>query len=189
MLIYLIRHGEPQGPGDTPLSDRGVQQAERVAKRLSRFPLRKIYCSDLLRARQTASAFEITHPNSERVMTPALQELYRVLVGGAPKGGTSPHREEEDRMRIESFLRDFASDSHAPGDVAIITHGNVIRFLIARGLGIDPGLMRSTHVHPGSISLLQTVHDGMTLKLFNNVEHLGTEDLEDFYNSEKSCLP
>ncbi len=60
--LYLIRHGQSAGNaegrfgghGPTPLSDLGVQQAERTAKALAKEGINVIYSSDLIRAVQTA---------------------------------------------------------------------------------------------------------------------------------------
>jgi len=60
--LYLIRHGQSAGNaegrfgghGPTPLSDLGVQQAEKTAKVLAKEGINVIYSSDLVRAVQTA---------------------------------------------------------------------------------------------------------------------------------------
>jgi len=60
--IFVVRHGETdlnaarivQLPG-TPLSTRGIAQAERVAQRLARAGIARILSSDLARAAMTAS--------------------------------------------------------------------------------------------------------------------------------------
>ena len=61
--IYLLRHGETTfnatrvvQPADTPLSDRGERQAERLAQRLADVGIRAIHSSDLPRALSTAQA-------------------------------------------------------------------------------------------------------------------------------------
>lgn len=60
--LYLIRHGQSAGNaegrfgghGPTPLSELGVQQAEKTAKVLAKEGISVIYSSDLIRAVQTA---------------------------------------------------------------------------------------------------------------------------------------
>ena len=60
--IFFIRHGQTlwnkelkyQGHSDIALSAEGLQQAERVARRLRREPFAAIYSSDLSRAVVTA---------------------------------------------------------------------------------------------------------------------------------------
>ena len=60
--LYLIRHGQSAGNaegrfgghGPTPLSELGLQQAEKTAKMLAKEGISAIYSSDLHRAVQTA---------------------------------------------------------------------------------------------------------------------------------------
>lgn len=61
-VLYLIRHGLTasnsagvfQGRRDTPLSERGLEQARLLGRRFAGLPLDALYCSALSRARQTA---------------------------------------------------------------------------------------------------------------------------------------
>ncbi len=61
-LIYVVRHGETewnligkqQGHMDSPLTDRGTQQANALAKGLGNRGIEFIYSSDLGRALKTA---------------------------------------------------------------------------------------------------------------------------------------
>jgi 2,3-bisphosphoglycerate-dependent phosphoglycerate mutase len=65
--LILVRHGKTvlnslddserlRGWLDVPLSDEGLEEAEETARQVAQYPVAAIYCSDLLRARQTASA-------------------------------------------------------------------------------------------------------------------------------------
>ena len=53
MLLYIIRHGEPDYKTDT-LLPRGRLQAEAVAERLRRSGIDRVFCSPMGRARETA---------------------------------------------------------------------------------------------------------------------------------------
>jgi len=61
-LIYIVRHGETewnlmgkqQGHMDSPLTDRGTQQANALANGLINRGIEFIYSSDLGRAMETA---------------------------------------------------------------------------------------------------------------------------------------
>lgn len=57
LILLLIRHAEQQTMRevDPPLSQRGLEQAERLGERLSRLPLTAVVSSPMLRARQTAA--------------------------------------------------------------------------------------------------------------------------------------
>jgi broad specificity phosphatase PhoE len=63
MAILLVRHGETAGNKDrviqvpeTPLSERGLAQAERLGARLAGHRVAHVVSSDLARARMTADA-------------------------------------------------------------------------------------------------------------------------------------
>jgi len=79
MTVTLVRHGEVieeyqgkyNGHIDIPLSKNGKIHAEELAKKLSSQSFDKIYCSDLLRAKQTLTAF---NPTQEVIYTKRLRE-------------------------------------------------------------------------------------------------------------------
>ncbi|HWR56758.1 MAG TPA: histidine phosphatase family protein, partial [Negativicutes bacterium] len=61
--IYLVRHGRIQledeqrrfiGQLDLPLNEEGRRQAQFLQKILARADIGAVYCSDLVRSRQTA---------------------------------------------------------------------------------------------------------------------------------------
>ncbi len=53
MLLYIIRHGDPDYKTDT-LTERGWKQAEAVGKRIAAAKIDRIFTSPMGRARQTA---------------------------------------------------------------------------------------------------------------------------------------
>ena len=53
MLLYIIRHGDPDYETDS-LTERGIAQAEAVGKRLAASGIDRVFCSPMGRARQTA---------------------------------------------------------------------------------------------------------------------------------------
>ena len=63
-MIYVVRHGETEwnainkvlGRTDIPLNDRGIEQAEEMARSLKDVKIDVFLCSPLSRARQTADA-------------------------------------------------------------------------------------------------------------------------------------
>ena len=63
-MIYVVRHGETEwnainkvlGRTDIPLNDRGIEQAEEIARSLKDVKIDVFLCSPLSRARQTADA-------------------------------------------------------------------------------------------------------------------------------------
>ena len=53
MLLYIIRHGDPDYTTDS-LTEKGVLQAEAVGKRLFHSGIHRIFSSPMGRAKQTA---------------------------------------------------------------------------------------------------------------------------------------
>ena len=53
MLLYIVRHGDPDYVTDT-LTERGILQAEAVGKRIAASKIDRIFSSPMGRARQTA---------------------------------------------------------------------------------------------------------------------------------------
>ncbi len=168
MKIYLIRHGETtcnvghlhQGWGPISLSERGFEQAKRAKETLGALDFDRIYCSDLLRARQTC---EILFPDrfhrGDVYFDGRLREIdtgvfygksYEDLVGLPYFGKTYDQcRRDMDYgvlggedcrtiiARSADFLGSMAALAEAEpslGRVAVVTHGVVIRCLIARVL-------------------------------------------------------
>jgi 2,3-bisphosphoglycerate-dependent phosphoglycerate mutase len=80
MTILLVRHGETAGNAarilqraDVPLNERGIRQAEQLARRLLDHGFAHVVCSDLLRARMTAAALA-ARSGAEIEESPLLQE-------------------------------------------------------------------------------------------------------------------
>ena len=153
--LLLIRHGQSQGNltrrfaghWDVPLTDLGLQQAQRTAEFiLNTYSVDAVYCSDLSRAAQTGMAvaekFNIPaihdrnlreihagqwerHPLSQLEQDfPADYSLWLTDIGNShPTGGESVAHLAQ---RIECTLRAIAEEN--PGKtVAIATHATPIR--------------------------------------------------------------
>ena len=80
MKLYMIRHGQSEGNlanvlcgwAQMPLTPKGEDDARRAGKVLEGISFDKVYCSDLIRARQTCA---IALPGSEPEISPLLREL------------------------------------------------------------------------------------------------------------------
>src|SRR6185369_14054279 len=80
MTIVIVRHGETAGNAarvlqlpDVPLNERGIGQAEQLARRLLDHGFAHIVCSDLVRARMTAAPLA-ARSGIEIEESPLLQE-------------------------------------------------------------------------------------------------------------------
>ena len=82
--VYLIRHGTIKmetdqrcyiGQLDVPLNETGFQQASNLQKRFERAAISAVYCSDLLRTRQTAEIIVANRP-LELIARQDLREIH-----------------------------------------------------------------------------------------------------------------
>ncbi|WFD12066.1 histidine phosphatase family protein [Tepidibacter hydrothermalis] len=79
-LIYLIRHGETElggekryvGHTDCSLSNKGIDRIKGLKSTFSNIPVDHVFCSDLLRTKQTAN---ILFPNKKIVSMTELREI------------------------------------------------------------------------------------------------------------------
>ena len=150
MSIFLIRHGETAlnvsrvvQPADTPLSARGIEQAEALATRLSQLGVTAILSSDLPRALRTAQAIsqqtdlpiQTTELLRERNFGDLRGQSYDAMAFDpltlleAPPGGESAV-EFEQRV-AKAFTELVRLRETTGGTLAVVTHGLVLRALLA----------------------------------------------------------
>lgn len=158
MSLFLIRHGETplnasrvMQPADTPLSPRGLRQAEALAQRLGTMGLAAIISSDLPRAWRTAEAVAgvaglpitacaLLH---ERNFGELRGRAYDTLgfdpltMVDAPEGGESAAAFAQ--RVATAFEALVALRATLPGPLAVVTHGLVIRALLERHAALPPG--------------------------------------------------
>lgn len=154
MAIYLIRHGETAlnharvvQPPDTPLSARGIAQAERLGQRLTDAGIARILVSDMARAQMTADPVQ-TSTGADLAVDPGLAER-----------NFGDHRGTPYSELMEKGLDIFAHDHEPPngeswaafhrrvdaawanacqvaagldGHLAVVTHGLVCHSIAAR---------------------------------------------------------
>jgi len=192
--ISLIRHAEPEasvrglcyGSLDVGLSGAGRKQAARLAERLRNEPLAAIYSSPRIRATQTAEAIAALH-RLAITAEPAFRELdfgdfegrtyddiaashpdlYRQWMEN-PTEVQFPNGESFSRMR-ERVLGAYHPllATHEGTSIAIITHGGVVRTVLADALGIPPGnIFRIAQRYIG-LSHIRYLGDYSSVELMN----------------------
>ena len=186
--IWLIRHADAyagiqtliRGRIDTELSERGRDQAERLAARLAPVPLQGVWSSDLLRARQTAEVIARGRPLAVRVDT-RLTEVRTHWDDGREEPerlppGSYPFPEPEtavvDRMR--SVIADVVASLSEEGPVpraAVVTHNAAIAIYLASVLGLGWGQLR---VMPQftSVSVVAVKGGQVVVQSIGDVTHL-----------------
>ena len=155
MSLLMIRHGETafnrdrvMQPADTPLSDRGEEQAIRLAQRLSTEGITRILASDLPRAAMTARAL-----SDETGVDIEFESLLQERNFGCLRGqrfidlearGIDPFAEnyepeegetwQEFDQRVTHAWSTIQSTLPASGTLAVVTHGLVCAALLRNHL-------------------------------------------------------
>lgn len=197
MSIVLIRHAETdlnasrvlQWP-DTPLGARGLAQAQAVAARFATRPPAAILSSGMARALQTADA--IAEATGVPVsVSPLLgerdfgelrgrryDELDRDPVADdrAPPGGESMAAFRE--RVAEAFGWIVEQRRRANGDVLVVTHGLVIRVLLAAHARLPDGVAPPKALANTSVSVL-AAEPPHAVELANCARHLLGEARDD----------
>lgn len=172
MSLVFMRHGETElnaarvlQPPDTPLGARGRAQALALGRRFAGAGLAGIVSSDLARARETAAALSAA-TGLPVVETPLLQERnFGALRGlaydslgydpihaedGPPGGESMP----QFRARVaEAFAHVLDLRRRLGGDLAIVTHGLLIRETIAGHLRLGEGMSQPERLANTSVTI------------------------------------
>ncbi len=193
MRIWLVRHGETPGNAtrviqlpETPLSERGIAQAERLGERLSGQSVAHIVSSDLLRARMTADAV-VAATGAPLSLDPCLQERnfgdlrgtpYAELVGDPfapdylPPAGESW---EVFHARVDAaWERVGAVAMRNEGHLAVITHGFVCYSLALRHLILPSSVEVGWGFGNTAVTIVEE-HSPGRVRLFNCTAHLAGE--------------
>ena len=156
--IHLVRHGETASNAarvfqlpETPLSERGLEQAERLAARLAGREISLVLASDFARATMTAERLAAATAAPVE-LEPLLQERSFGALRGRPyaelgvdafapdyepPGGES-WRAFEARVDL-AWQRIRALAERCEGSLAVVTHGLVCFSLVSRHLMLPPG--------------------------------------------------
>ncbi|MFT3855027.1 MAG: histidine phosphatase family protein [Ilumatobacteraceae bacterium] len=160
VMILLVRHGATEwsvtgrhtGRSDKPLTDVGIEQAERAGELIGRILGGRsalVFTSPLQRARHTAA---LAMPHNDATVVDALAEYdygqyegltaaeiaerqpgWNLFVDGCP-GGESLMQVS---ARCDSFIAKLERTA-AQRAVVAFTHGHLSRVLTCRLLGLDP---------------------------------------------------
>jgi probable phosphoglycerate mutase len=190
--LVLVRHGETLGNRDrrfqtydTPLSDTGRAQAERVAERLAADgPFHALYTSDLARTRETAAAI-VARTSLTPHFTPALRELDTgdfkgtlrdeidavhpgrlqgwIDAGGVERmPGTAGECVADVHARTAAFLAEVCA--RHPGErVLLVSHGWALSILLYHVHGWDHTesfAAQRIHLNNTAVSVVEVDADG-----------------------------
>lgn len=184
--IFLIRHGENEYtkkgklagwlPG-VHLNEIGLAQANAVAERLAKAPVKAIYSSPLERALETASPLakakrlsihkrdgvgEVRYGDwtGKSLKVLARTKLWEV-VQRQPSAMEFPDGETFRAVQaraVEAVQR--IADDHPKDLVVVVSHGDVIKLILAYYLGTPLDLFQRIFVGTGSISAIRLTRGG-----------------------------
>jgi len=168
--------------GRTPgvrLDETGTGQARRTAERLAAVPLAAVVTSPLERCRQTAKIITAAHPAAPKTVTERgitecdygewqgrlLKDLAKEKLWGVvqtqPSAAAFPGGESLQAMQarsVEAVRRHDAAieAEHGAGAVWVaVSHGDIIKSVLADALGMHLDLFQRLFVDPASVSIVR----------------------------------
>lgn len=191
--LFVIRHGQNDWAytklaGRTPgvhLNAAGKAEAEALVERLAPVKFKAIYCSPLERTLETAQP--LAHSKGlEIIKTKEIVEVdygdwqgksYKQLgkkkewavVQFAPGVARFPNGESihEAQARAVGAVERIVA-AHPKDNVALFTHADLVKMLIAYFIGLPLDMFQRLHVAPASISVLSMQRFGARLVRFND---------------------
>lgn len=199
MRLLLIRHSVTPETGkrlssldpDIPLSEQGLQLAADLGQHLASVPLQAIYTSPHQRCRQTAAAIAKgrgLRPRVDRAFIEAdygkwlgrpLKSLYRLKAWQDLMANASRFRFPDGETLQEVQARAVAgvealAGKHPDDSVAVASHGDIIKVIIAHYLGVPLDLSHRLDPMPVSVSVVDIPAAGsVRVPVFNTVSDPG----------------
>ncbi|OIJ27234.1 histidine phosphatase [Nocardioides luteus] len=161
------------------LDERGLEQAARAAERIAPVPLALAVTSPMERCQQTLSVIlegradlpsvvveegvsecDYGEWQGEKITTLARRKLWKT-VQTQPSAVTFPGGESMAAMQaraVEAVRRHDAAVTAAHGDAAVwlcVSHGDLIKSVLADALGMHLDLFQRLHVDPASVSVVR----------------------------------
>jgi len=197
--LLAIRHGETEsarerrfaGGRDVPLTPRGREQCEAVARALSGVPVTAVYASPLGRARASAELIAAPHQLPVRP-APAFQEMGFGDWEGLTRAevavrfpadfetwAATPHRvQPPGGERVDAVAARVADgivalgEAHPGGTVVLVSHAIVTRLIVLQALGLGPDRLWSVDASPAGITEIEYQGGWTTVHRMNTLVHL-----------------
>ena len=194
----IVRHAETpwnaegkiQGQTDTPLSDRGYEQANALAARLAGREIDAAYVSDLLRAQETARVIlqgrdipltpsaqlrERSYGHWEGLTFQDVAQAYPEEFAKFRHSPDAPPPGGESTVDMEARMGEFASGlrlAHGDSDTLLIVgHGGSLNALIAHLLDLPPIAAFRFSLGSASLTMLDWRGDRAVLRLLGDTSH------------------
>jgi len=195
MRLWLIRHGQTQanvaglysGHSPTPLTAKGIAQAQTLRELLQNVPFDYVLCSELERAQQTAD-YVLQGRALERHTSPLLNEMFfgdwemrhhRDLTREDPESyaawctdwqtavPTNGEGFQAFSARVEQVIDQLADIQHYH-HVLLVSHQGVLSMLIARLLTMPAASLWHFRVDQGCWSAIDIEDDFAALRVLNS---------------------
>ncbi|MGE5639294.1 MAG: histidine phosphatase family protein [Clostridia bacterium] len=208
LRLCLVRHGETQwnaegrvqGQLDVPLSPIGLAQARAVAVVLGKERFDAIYCSDLLRVRQTAEP-TASLLNQDVIFTERLRERHYGVFQGLTYADAKL-KLPEDYARFKDKDPDYAFqtgeslsqfneralaffaflvEKHQGQSLLVFTHGGILEMMYRYVTGRGISTPRDFEIPNAALNRLEHDPAGWRVALWADISHLTTalDDLPD----------
>ena len=210
--LILIRHGESDGNAqrkfsgfqDVDLTEKGIWQAKRLARRLERVQVNAVYCSDLKRARHTAEII-FGDRGKDIVVSPNLREInfgawegytfeevkskfgygdeFNHLMENIKPEAAIPQGESlvdlNDRVMAElNNLLKKQEKADKDKTIALVCHGGTIRVILSNALNIGLKNMWNIEQYSTALNIINYYDHKAFVALINDTSHL-----EDWWES------
>jgi probable phosphoglycerate mutase len=208
MKVVLIRHAHSEAnaksilAGRLPnvnLSAKGIAQSEELAQRLGVFPIHEIRISPMVRCSQTISPWLKTLPPQSQKKVVVDENINEVDYGSwsgkkltilrrnrlwntvqnIPSAMYFPGGEGIAGMQTRAMLSVHQGiNSKAKNALVLVSHGDVIKAIIAHALGMHLDKFQRLVIDPASISILEYHNGEARVTVLNDTQtklqsHLG----------------
>ena len=202
----LIRHGESDGNvkrkfsgfQDVDLTEKGVWQAKRLARRLEGVKVNAVYCSDLKRARRTAEIVFgsrgidiVTNPKFREINFGAWEgytfEEVKAKFGygdkfnswlenievevNIPEGESLVNLNDRVMAELSSLLKK-QEKTDKDKTIALVCHGGTIRVILSNALNIGLKNMWNIEQYSTALNIINYYDHKAFVALINDTSHL-----------------
>ncbi|CAG8933789.1 unnamed protein product [Penicillium salamii] len=209
--VYLVRHGETvwnaerriQGQSDSPLTEKGEQQAWQVGERVKHLGITHIIASDLGRTRRTAEIIADACGCSV-TLDPRLRELNMGVLEKRPLDGLTAEEEqwratlvngtEGGRIPEGESMTEMATRMHAALNACLdlpagsrpllVSHGMALGALVSTILGLPAYAERRLRLRNCSLSRVDYqqsawLAEGWIVETAGDISHLDAPALDE----------
>jgi len=208
--LILIRHGESDGNAqrkfsgfqDVNLTEKGIWQAKRLARRLEGVQVNAVYCSDLKRARHTTEII-FGDRGKDIVVSPNLREInFGIWEGmtfeeiklreGAkftswmenpdektiiPQGESLAILNERVMTEVNRILQEHKNEEKDK-TIDIVCHGGAIRIILCNVLNLELKNLWFIKQNSTALNIIEYYNHKGVISLLNDTSHL-----EDWWES------